>query len=86
MGPRLIRTSLTNISDGDTVTVNVIGSKGIILRAGKNEVVYTDPDVVPETETTEPENTESTESTENTEDTENTENSESSSSAIVPVQ
>lgn len=86
VGPRLIRTSLTNISDGDTVTVNVIGSKGIILRAGKNEVVYTDPDVVPETETTEPENTESTESTENTEDTENTENSESSSSAIVPVQ
>ena len=86
VGPRLIRTSLTNISDGDTVTVNVIGSKGIILRAGKNEVVYTDPDIVPETETTEPENTESTESTENTEDTENTENSESSSSAIVPVQ
>lgn len=83
VGPRLIRTSLTNISDGDTVTVNVIGSKGIILRAGKNEVVYTDPDIVPETETTEPENTESTESTENTEDTEN---SESSSSAIVPVQ
>ena len=89
VGPRLIRTSLTNISDGDTVTVNVIGSKGIILRAGKNEVVYTDPDIVPETETTEPENTESTESTEsteNTEDTESTENSESSSSAIVPVQ
>lgn len=92
VGPRLIRTSLTNISDGDTVTVNVIGSKGIILRAGKNEVVYTDPDVVPETETSEPENTESTESTENTEatenteDTENTENSESSSSAIIPVQ
>ena len=46
----IITTSLKNVKDGDTISVNVVGSKGIILREGINEVIYEDPDVV-DTET-----------------------------------
>lgn len=65
----LITTSLDNVSNGDVISVNILGSKSILLRAGVGEVVYEDPDVIPETE--EPMETESTE-TESTE-TESTE-------------
>ena len=58
----LLRTNLDSIKDGDVITVNTLGSKGILLRAGLEEVTYEDPDVVHETEETEPtENTESSE-------------------------
>lgn len=66
----LLMTSLDNVMDGDVVTVDVLGSKGILLRAGENEVVYNDPDVLM-TETEEPTEMHSTE-TESTE-TESTE-------------
>ena len=55
----LVTTSLDNVKDGDTISVNVLGSKGILLRAGADEVVYEDPDVIHETETEDP--TETTE-------------------------
>ena len=55
----LVTTSLDNVKDGDTISVNVLGSKGILLRAGADEVVYEDPDVIHETETENP--TETTE-------------------------
>lgn len=61
--PGLISTDISNVKDGDVITVNILGSKSILLRAGVGEVVYTDPDVVRETETTEVEITE-TESSE----------------------
>ncbi len=77
----LISTDISNVKDGDIITVNILGSKSILLRAGVGEVVYTDPDVVHETEVTETEMTETetteTESTE-TESTE-TETTESES-------
>ena len=57
----LVTTSLDNVKDGDTISVNVLGSKGILLRAGADEVVYEDPDVIHETETEDP--TETTEVT-----------------------
>ncbi len=60
--PMIITTSLNNVQDGDVITVNVTGSKGIILREGINEVIYDDPDVI-DTETEEPEETETTETT-----------------------
>lgn len=50
--PSFISTSLDNVKDGDTITVNILGSKSIVLREGVGEVVYIDPDVVHETETT----------------------------------
>ena len=56
----IITTSLENVKDGDAITVNITGSKSIILRAGANEVIYEDPDVET-TETEEPSETESTE-------------------------
>lgn len=65
----LLTTSLDNVKDGDVITVNILGSKSILLRAGINEVVYEDPDIIHDTETGLP--TEATE-TGNTE-TENTE-------------
>ena len=65
LSPRIIRTSLDNVSDGDVITVNVLGSKSILLRAGANERIYDDPDVVSETEI--PEMTESSETTESSE-------------------
>ncbi len=79
--PTMISTDIANVKDGDIITVNILGSKSILLRAGVGEVIYVDPDVVHETETTETETTE-TETTEagNTEtettETENTESSE----------
>lgn len=55
----LITTSLDNVKNGDMITVNILGSKSILLRAGVGEVVYVDPDVIPDTEL--PMGTESTE-------------------------
>lgn len=55
----LVTTSLDNVKDGDMISVNILGSKGILLRAGVDEVVYEDPDVIHETETEDP--TETTE-------------------------
>ena len=46
----LITTSLDNVQNGDTITVNILGSKSLLLRAGTGEVIYEDPDIVPETE------------------------------------
>ncbi len=43
----LITTSLDNVQNGDTITVNILGSKSLLLRAGTGEVVYEDPDIVP---------------------------------------
>ena len=45
VAPYCITTSLEHVKDGDTVTVNILGSKSIVLRAGVGEVVYDDPDV-----------------------------------------
>ena len=50
----LVTTSLDNVKDGDMISVNILGSKGILLRAGVDEVVYEDPDVIHETETENP--------------------------------
>ena len=50
LSPAMLTTSLNHVSDGDIITVNVLGSKGILLRAGVNEVIYVDPDVVRVTE------------------------------------
>ena len=55
----LITTSLDNVKNGDVITVNILGSKSILLRAGVGEVIYIDPDVIPDTEM--PMSTESTE-------------------------
>ena len=55
----LITTSLDNVKNGDVITVNILGSKSILLRAGVGEVVYVDPDAVMDTEM--PMGTESTE-------------------------
>lgn len=63
VSPTILTTSLKNVNDGDTISVNILGSKSILLRAGVGELVYTDPDIVRETETTETKITE-TESTE----------------------
>lgn len=63
VSPSIIKTSLKNVEDGDIITVNILGSKSILLRAGVGEAVYADPDVIHETETTETELTE-TETTE----------------------
>lgn len=77
----LISTDISNVKDGDIITVNILGSKSILLRAGVGEVVYVDPDVVHETEATEVEMTE-TETTETeTTETETTETEAQSSEA-----
>lgn len=74
----LITTSLDNVEHGDVITVNILGSKSILLRAGVGEVIYEDPDIIVETTETE-EPTESTE-TETTEtETETQSSSEASS-------
>ena len=75
--PSFISTSLDNVKDGDTITVNILGSKSIVLREGVGEVVYIDPDVVHETETTVTE----TQSSE----TENSETKTQSSETSAPV-
>ena len=36
----LITTSLDNVQNGDTISVNVLGSKSLLLRAGTGEVIY----------------------------------------------
>lgn len=60
--PTFISTSLDNVEDGDIITVNTLGSKSLLLRAGVGEVIYVDPDIVHETEfTTEIMDTESSE-------------------------
>lgn len=41
--PSLLTVSLDSVSDGDVITINTIGSKSIVLRAGTNEVIYKDP-------------------------------------------
>ena len=75
--PSFISTSLDNVKDGDTITVNILGSKSIVLREGVGEVVYIDPDVVHETETTVTETQSSeTETTETETQSSETENSE----------
>lgn len=40
----IVTTSLDNVSGGDTVTVKITGSQGIVLREGTAELVYDDPD------------------------------------------
>ncbi len=47
----VLTTSLSNVEDGDVITVNILGSKSILLRAGVGEIVYEDPDVLRNTET-----------------------------------
>jgi hypothetical protein len=46
----LISTNLENVNDGDTITVNTLGSKGILLREGSGSVTYEDPDIEEDTE------------------------------------
>ena len=41
--PSMITTSAANLSDGDTVTVKVLGSKGIVLRESPDEMIYHAP-------------------------------------------
>lgn len=41
----LVAVSLEDVRDGDSVTVKITGSRGIILREGTNDLVYDDPDV-----------------------------------------
>lgn len=54
LSPQVITTSLKNVKDGDVISINVTGSQGIILRAGKEEFIYQDPDMLLE-ETEQPE-------------------------------
>lgn len=79
--PSLLTTKLDNVKDGDIITVNTLGSKSILLRAGLNEVTYVDPDVLHETEETELTETKNAE-TESSEmkSSEDTESSETKSS------
>ncbi len=49
-----LTTSLEHVKDGDVITVNTLGSKSILLRAGANELVYLDPDAVHGPDTAEP--------------------------------
>ncbi len=53
----LLTINLDEVSDGDTITVNVVGSKSTIFRTS-NDTVYADPDVEHDTETEEPGETE----------------------------
>lgn len=41
--PSLLLTSLDNVKDGDIITVNVLGSKELLLRSGVGELRYEDP-------------------------------------------
>ncbi len=54
LSPSVLTADLDSVKDGDVITVNILGSKGILLRAGVGEVIYEDPDIVPETETAAP--------------------------------
>ena len=87
--PSFISTSLDSVKDGDAITVNVLGSKSIMLREGVGEVSYVDPDVVHETETTVTETqsseTESTETETQSSETENSETKTQSSETAAPM-
>ena len=87
--PSFISTSLDNVKDGDAITVNVLGSKSIMLREGVGELIYVDPDVVHETETTVTETqsseTESTETETQSSETENSETKTQSSETAAPM-
>ena len=61
LSPAILTTSLEHVEDGDTISVNILGSKSIFLRAGVGETIYKDPDVIVETEETETPHTETTE-------------------------
>ena len=79
----LITTSLDNVQNGDTITVNILGSKSLLLRAGTGEVVYEDPDIVPETEDpTEIPDTTATERKNTETESSETKNSETESSEM----
>lgn len=80
----LITTSLDNVQNGDTITVNILGSKSLLLRAGTGEVVYEDPDIVPETEDPIPEipDTTATEMKNTETESSETKNSETESSEM----
>lgn len=79
----LITTSLDNVQNGDTITVNILGSKSLLLRAGTGEVVYEDPDIVPETEDpTEIPDTTATEMKNTETESSETKNSETESSEM----
>ena len=54
LSPSVLTADLDSVKDGDVITVNILGSKGILLREGVGEVIYEDPDIVPETETAAP--------------------------------
>lgn len=71
----ILTTSLDNVKDGDSITVKITGSQGIILRASDDTFVYEDPDVMT-TETEEPGETDTESNTESSE----TESSETESS------
>ena len=79
----LITTSLDNVQNGDTITVNILGSKSLLLRAGTGEVIYEDPDIVPETEDpTEIPDTTATEMKNTETESSETKNSETESSEM----
>lgn len=52
VSPTLITTSLDNVKDGDIITINILGSKSIVLREGVGEVIYEDPDALMDAEDT----------------------------------
>ena len=87
ISPSIISTSIDNVKDGDVITVNILGSKSILLRSGIGEVVYADPDIVLETESTETESTEteSTETKSSEAESSETKSSEASAPAITKL-
>jgi phosphoglycerol transferase MdoB-like AlkP superfamily enzyme len=80
----LLSTRLDNVSDGDVITVNTLGSKGIVLRAGTGEVVYEDPDVFTDTEepTEDPADTETNTDTNTSMDVDSSSGSGSNASLV----
>lgn len=50
ISPSHLTTSLDHVSDGDVITVSILGSKSILLREGIGEVIYQDPGIPAETE------------------------------------
>lgn len=50
ISPSHLTTSLDHVSDGDVITVNLLGSKSILLREGVGEIIYEDPNIPHETE------------------------------------
>lgn len=75
--PGLLTISLDKVSDGDTITVNVVGSKSVIFRTS-NDSIYLDPDVIHETEdSTEVDSTETDSTETETTETESTDDENS---------